>query len=92
MARVAALKVEDHEEFITNLVRDTLSRILIQIKNYVHGGALVITSEIEGLKIGYSMKYRRVRFAMLRLIKTTISLKQIQKKISLYGDVVPKNF
>jgi hypothetical protein len=87
-----ALKVEDHEEFITNLVRDTLSRILIQIKNYGHGGALVITSEIEGLKIGYPMKYRRLRFAMLRLIKTTISLKQIQKKISRSGDVVPKNF
>jgi hypothetical protein len=86
------LRIEDHEEFITNLVRDTLSRILIQIKNYGHGGALVITSEIKGLKIGYPMRYKRLRFAMLRLIKTTISLKQIQKKISRSRDLVSKDF
>jgi hypothetical protein len=63
------------EPLIYNLWRDTVSRLLIQIRNYHHGGAILISDENNGLSIKYPLLYNRLRKAMFNLIKNTIHIK-----------------
>jgi len=74
--------IEDYEETIHNVWRDTISRILIQIKKYNHGGAILITKNDLGLDIKYSISYLRLRGAMLRFVKTNIAVKIYATSIS----------
>lgn len=44
----------------------TLSRILIGIRRYGHGGALLITSQTAGLRAKYPLRYTRLSEALVR--------------------------
>ncbi len=86
---IRANKYEDPQEryslLAENTVRDTISRLLIQIRNYRHGGAILITDQIDELKVKYNIKYNRLNNAMLRLVKATIAHAET---ISLVNEVI----
>ncbi|WP_124561720.1 putative sensor domain DACNV-containing protein [Pedobacter sp. KBW01] len=88
--RYPGLEIEDYMDFIHDVWRDSLSRILIQIRKYNHGGALLITSKTDGLVINYPMQYIRLRGAILRFIRTSISLRQVEKQISMSRDYIER--
>lgn len=49
------------ESFSENIIKQTLSRILLRIQNYQHGGAVLITNDTESdLDIKYSILYHRL--------------------------------
>ncbi|MDR6786049.1 hypothetical protein ABIE26_004481 [Pedobacter africanus] len=78
--------IEDYEPTIHNIWRDTLSRILIHIRNYRHGGAFLISAETTGLKINYTVSYDRLHKSMARLLKWTIACDVVEEEISILGD------
>lgn len=75
-------EISDYEDLIYNVWRDTLSRILIQIRKYHHGGAILITDFIDELDVKYPMVYKRLRSSMLRFVKTSIAFDIANAKIS----------
>ena len=75
---------------VNNIWRDTLSRILIQIKNYRHGGALLITDQMAGLDIKYPLHYKRLRGSMLRFVKYSIATKIVSDQIGNSGRTINK--
>lgn len=62
------------EGYITYVYTQTLSRILIRIQNYHHGGAFLITQNFESdLDIKHKIKYSRLFESICELVKQTIS-------------------
>jgi hypothetical protein len=56
-----------------NIIKETLSRILLRIQNYQHGGAVLITNDFKSdLDIKYSISYDRLTIAIDKVIKLTI--------------------
>jgi hypothetical protein len=53
--------------------RKTISRILNKIKEYGHGGTLLIADEIGNLDIKYKLKYNRLPVAIIDFLKNSIS-------------------
>jgi len=64
----------DWEDYITEVINETLSRILLRIQNYQHGGAILIVNKIKSdLDIKYSISYDRLSNAITNLTKQIIS-------------------
>ncbi|MES2810543.1 MAG: hypothetical protein V4619_18050 [Bacteroidota bacterium] len=83
-------ELDDYEYQVLQIWRNTISRILIQIRKYHHGGAILITNTTENLDIKYRIVYKRLRLAMLRYIKTTIILEIYNSRIGKAKDVIDK--
>jgi hypothetical protein len=91
------IKINEYEDpkeryslLADNTVRDTISRLLIQIRNYRHGGAILITDQTDELKVKYDIKYKRLHSAMSRLVKATIAhAETIYLVNDVIDDVVP---
>ena len=63
----------DWADFSQIKINQTLSRILLRIQNYEHGGALLITDKIgSDLDIKYKLSYSRLNKSITNLIKHTI--------------------
>jgi len=77
--RFYVLRIESFHSMIYGIWKETLSRILIQIRKYGHGGALLITAETKGLDINYPIIYNRLRDAIERSIYVNIELQVMQK-------------
>ncbi len=60
------------ETFIDELWIQTISRLLLRIQNYRHGGALLITDSHPDADVKYNIKYNRLRMAMSRYGKEVI--------------------
>ncbi len=61
------------DNFIENIWTQTLSRILIRIQNYQHGGAFVITNDFEtNLNIKHAIEYDRLFQSICNLTKLSI--------------------
>lgn len=74
-------KFEDWESSIFRIWTDTLCRILIQIRNYHHGGALLITDDFDGLTVKYPLSYARLRGAMTRFMRYRIAYEITLRKV-----------
>lgn len=62
------------ETFSENIIKETLSRILLRIQNYQHGGALLITNDAKSdLDIKYSISYSRISDAIDKVTELTIA-------------------
>jgi len=61
----------------TIIVRNTLARILNQIKKYNHGGALLFSNETDNLDIKYNLEYDRLASAMANIINVKIGIDQL---------------
>ena len=52
-------------------VIEAICRILLRIKNYNHGGAILITKEfLEDVKVKYKLKYNRINSGIKHLVET----------------------
>jgi len=71
----------EYARVLLNTWRDTISRLLIQIKNYRHGGSILITGVQLGLDIKYPLKYDRMSRSMLRLAKYVIAGKHMSEEL-----------
>ncbi|CAM3994045.1 hypothetical protein SAMN06265348_10124 [Pedobacter westerhofensis] len=63
---------QEWEDFLDNLWIQTLSRLLLKIQNYQHGGALLIADESADIDIKYKIHYQRLIFAMIAYAKASI--------------------
>jgi len=62
----------DWADFLDSLWIQTLSRILLKIQDYQHGGALLITNETADLDIKYPIQYERLALSVLSYAKASI--------------------
>jgi hypothetical protein len=68
---------------IFNYFVEAISRILLKIRNYHHGGAIVITkSQISDLKIKYPIKYDRIQKAVLHLVDAISKGAQLNERVN----------
>lgn len=58
-----------YNEIILDYVIQSISRVLLKIKNYQHGGAILITSNFtKDLTVKYNLKYNRLEDAILDIV------------------------
>jgi hypothetical protein len=62
----------DWADFLDSLWIQTVSRILLKIQDYQHGGALLITNETADLDIKYPIHYERLALSVLSYAKAAI--------------------
>lgn len=98
-AQVLANKYKAHSPSKTNLVAgwlQTLSRLLLRIQRYRHGGAILITPDnsLRGLNLKYELTYDRLRSALednavLRIAQSYFSQKIWSDYINRDAETVP---
>lgn len=67
-------RLEEYSLFIESAWIETVSRILLKIQNYGHGGAILITDNtIKDLNIKFKVDYKRVNISIINLAFLTIS-------------------
>ena len=74
--------LEDWDEFFDNIWQNTISRLLIQIKNYHHGGALLISDRETNLEIKYSISYKRLGSSIKNLVQQNIKEENLLSQIN----------
>jgi hypothetical protein len=75
------------EDYIEDLCVATLSRILLRIQNYEHGGALLITNTYRrGVDVKYQVNYDRLNMSIINVLKFTIQNSNLYQQID-YGFV-----
>lgn len=72
----------DWESFIDSIWTQTLSRLLLKIQNYRHGGAILITDQFSELDIKYKINYQRLMLAMASYAKESINSYLAESKVS----------
>ncbi|EDM37968.1 hypothetical protein PBAL39_16124 [Pedobacter sp. BAL39] len=72
----------DWEDFLDNLWIQTLSRLLLKIQNYQHGGALLIADESPDIDIKYKIHYQRLIYAMIAYAQASIDTHVLENEIS----------
>lgn len=73
--------MELYKNKTNNIINSTLSRILLAIQNYKHGGAVLITPNIDGnLQVKYEINYDRLSEAIDNYNKFNIEL-------DIYSDI-----
>lgn len=66
-------KFDEWDNFIQSIINQSISRILLRIQNYQHGGALLICNGVrENLDIKYQIDYTRFHDSLKSLLKLTI--------------------
>jgi len=64
---------KDWEGFIEGIWTQTLSRLLLKIQSYQHGGAILISDDISDLDVKYRIHYERLHLAMANYVKESIN-------------------
>jgi hypothetical protein len=72
---------EEWETFIDELWIQTISRLLLRIQNYRHGGALLITDTHPDADVKYNIKYNRLHLAMSRYAREVIKNYMVESLI-----------
>ena len=68
------LKYNDWENYCQYVINESISRILIKIQNYQHGGAILICNNVrENLDIKYQIDYTRFHDSLENLLKLTVA-------------------
>jgi len=78
--------IREWDREIENTWRNTISRILIQIRNYHHGGAVLITDHTEGLDIKYKMLYPRLANAIRHALEWSMGSSMYNRDFLKYPD------
>jgi len=85
----------DWDGFVDSLWIQTLSRLLLKIQGYRHGGALVITDNLADLDIKYNIHYRRLSIAICNYAKQSInsylSESKIEQRLGIGKQTITKN-
>ncbi|RYD99030.1 MAG: hypothetical protein EOP54_05580 [Sphingobacteriales bacterium] len=69
------------EDFLDNLWIQTLSRLLLKIQHYQHGGAILINTDQSDLDIKYQIFYERLPKAMIAHAKACIDNAMLEAKV-----------
>ncbi|MCC8409127.1 hypothetical protein LJ707_09305 [Mucilaginibacter sp. UR6-1] len=64
---------EDWEAFMDGIWIQILSRLLLRIQNYHHGGAILITDDHNEIDVKYKVRYDRLKFAISNYAKETVN-------------------
>ncbi|RZM19246.1 MAG: hypothetical protein EOO88_38560 [Pedobacter sp.] len=64
---------EDWETFVDGVWIQTISRLLLRIQNYHHGGAILITNDEVNIDVKYKINYERLHTAMRKFARETIN-------------------
>lgn len=89
-SKFQTLSNEEWQGEITNLMNESLCRILLKIQNYKHGGAILITKKINtDIDIKYKITYDRLYESLVEFLKLTIENEIATQKIS--KDVIDAN-
>jgi len=64
---------EDWETFMDGIWIQILSRLLLRIQNYHHGGAILITDDHSEIDVKYRVRYDRLKFAISNYAKETVN-------------------
>ncbi|MGN7986388.1 putative sensor domain DACNV-containing protein [Pedobacter sp. 22226] len=80
--RFLGTNLEDWEEFFDNIWQNTISRLLIQIKNYHHGGALLISDRETNLEIKYAISYKRIGSSIKNLVQQNLKEENLLSQIN----------
>jgi hypothetical protein len=74
----------DWEELVETLYIQSICRILLKIRNYRHGGAILITNDfVKGLIPKYSLQYDRLEIAKENLLKASILFDSVTAELDL---------
>ncbi|WP_379088862.1 putative sensor domain DACNV-containing protein [Pedobacter sp. UC225_65] len=76
----------EHQNLLTNVWRSAISRLLIHVRNYNHGGAILITDNFDEIKIKYPIQYGRLSHVIYHFALTTKSNESLLKQIQDFGD------
>lgn len=63
----------DWENFADGLWIQTLSRLLLRVQNYHHGGGILITNSEDDIDIKYKIHYDRLKIAVRKYAKESIN-------------------
>lgn len=69
------------EDFLDNLWIQTLSRLLLKIQHYQHGGAILINIDQSDLDIKYQILYQRLPMSMIAHAKACIDNAMLEAKV-----------
>ncbi|WP_233524534.1 hypothetical protein [Mucilaginibacter conchicola] len=87
---------EDWETFLDGLWIQTLSRLLLRIQNYHHGGAILITGSEMDTDIKYKVVYDRLKKAVTayakEVIRNYIAENLIEESLAAGKRVISKNW
>lgn len=61
------------ESFINGIWIQTLSRLLLRVQNYHHGGAILITDDNQEIDVKYRIRYDRLKKAITNYAKESIN-------------------
>ncbi|OOQ60446.1 hypothetical protein BC343_25680 [Mucilaginibacter pedocola] len=64
---------EEWETFVDGLWIQTLSRLLLRIQKYHHGGAILITEQTRDVDMKYKLSYGRLKDSVSKYAKETIN-------------------
>lgn len=65
---------EDWDGYCQNIINQSISRILLRIQNYQHGGALLICNNTRNnIDIKYKINYSRLKKSLIKYLRCTIS-------------------
>lgn len=87
--------VEVFNDFIFEYIIQSISRILLKIKNYHHGGAILITKDFKpgaDLNIKYKLEYNRIQTAVMNILTTVMdneALEKVIKSLKRRGEDMP---
>jgi len=85
--------IEEYNDLVADYQIQAISRILLRIRNYHHGGAILITKDFESdLSIKYPLKYNRIATAVDHLIyavDTNDVLREDMKALKRKGKDIP---
>lgn len=76
---------EIYNEIIFEYVIQSISRILLKIKNYNHGGAVLITNNfVADVTSKYQLQYDRIKSAILHILATVTDDDLLEDEIASY--------
>lgn len=80
------------KEYVRNEINQSITRLLLRIQNYQHGGAILITDDFEtNLEIKYFVDYQRLSSSIIKVIKAKIDHYNAEEEIFVdYLDQTPQ--
>lgn len=88
MRRIISFELEDEDLKELNSVVylnviEAICRILLRIRNYNHGGAILITKEFcEDVKIKYNLKYNRINSSIKHIVSSIADNEELSDQVS----------
>jgi len=75
--------LEELNEVVYLNVIEAICRILLRIRNYNHGGAILITKEFtQDVKVKYKLRYNRINSSIKHIVSSTADSEELEDQVS----------